>query len=264
MNIVIVEDEQHSARMLEGMICSIKKDWKVVAVLESVKQAVEWFNANESPDLVFMDIQLTDGICFSIFEQVQMESMVIFTTAYDNYAIQAFEVNSIDYLLKPIKEEKLEQAIGKFDKIVHRVNSEIENNSSSNSQLVPNYKELMSAIKKEKKVYRQRFLISGASAFFKIDIKDIAYFYTVNRVTFAVTFDGKEHIIDVTMEKLEEQLDPKLFFRANRSQIICLDVIYKFEAFFGGKLNLKLIHPFKETITISRLKATEFKNWLDQ
>jgi len=264
MNIVIVEDEQHSARMLEGMIQSIKKDWNIVSILESVKQTVEWFKKNEMPDLVFMDIQLTDGISFSIFEQVQIDSMVVFTTAYDNYAIQAFEVNSIDYLLKPIKEKKLEHAIDKFEKIVNRVNVEIASNSSFENSTAPNYGELLSAIKEEKKVYRQRFLISGASAFFKIDIKDIAYFYTVNRVTFAVTFDGKEHIIDVTMEKLEEQLDPSKFFRANRSQIICLDVIYKFEAFFGGKLNLKLIHPFKETVTISRLKATEFKNWLDQ
>lgn len=264
MKIVIVEDEQHSARMLEGMIQSLKQDWTVLAVLESVKQSVEWFKNHDMPDLVFMDIQLTDGICFSIFEQVQINSMVVFTTAYDNYAIQAFEVNSIDYLLKPIKEEKLEQAIDKFDTIVNRINEEIENSSSSVNQASPNYKDLLSAIKEEKKVYRQRFLISGSSSFFKIETKDIAYFYTVNRVTFAVLFDGKEHIIDVTMEKLEDQLDPKIFFRANRSQIICLDVIYKFETFFGGKLNLKLIHPFKETITISRLKATEFKNWLDQ
>lgn len=256
MNVLIIEDELHNSRMLTGMLNSLKPEWNILTSLESVKQAVEWFEKNDQPDLIFMDIQLTDGICFSIFEKVQIESMVVFTTAYDEYAIQAFKVNSVDYLLKPISEEKLQLAIKKVEKIKSYFND--------NKAEVPDYSLLIKAIKNEQKQYRKRFLITGSTNFFKIETKDIAYFYTTNRITFAVMYTGKEHIIDLTMEKLEEQLDPEQFFRANRSQIISIDSIRKFESFFGGKLIVKLVDPFKEPVTISRLKAAEFKNWLDR
>jgi len=255
MRVVIIEDEQHNYRMLLGMIKNIRPNWEIVGVLESVKQSVEWFTNNEHPDLIFMDIQLTDGICFSIFEKVEIESMIIFTTAYDEYAIQAFKVNSIDYLLKPIKEEKLAVSIAKFEKLI--------DNNRSGAKDKPDYQTLLKALKSGEKNYRKRFLIAGSSSFFKIETKDIAYFYTINRITFAVTFGAKEHIIDLTMEKLQEQLDPEIFFRANRSQIINIESIQKFESYFGGKLSVRLVHPFKENVIISRLKATEFKNWLD-
>lgn len=256
MRVLIVEDEQHNYKMLIGMLKKIRPNWEIIATLESIMQSVEWFENNKHPDLIFMDIQLTDGICFSIFEKVKIESPIIFTTAYDEYAIQAFKVNSIDYLLKPIKDEKLSDAISKFEKLINY--GEIKNVEKYD------YKALLEIIKTGEKHYRKRFLITGSTAFFKIETKDIAYFYTTNRVTFAVTFKGKEHIIDLTMEKLEEQLDPDMFFRANRSQIINIDSIRKFESFFGGKLSIRLVDPFNETVTISRLKATEFKNWLDR
>lgn len=255
MKVVIVEDELHNSRMLNGMIKSLRPDWEILASLETVKQSVEWFNNNEHPDLIFMDIQLTDGICFSIFDNVKIESMIIFTTAYDEYAIQAFKVNSIDYLLKPIKEEKLELSITKFERLFN--NTSEDNNQKS-------YDAILKAIKKGEKTYRKRFLISGSTSFFKIETQDIAYFYTVNRITFAVMYDKKEHIVDFTMEKLEEELDPDMFFRANRSQIINIDSIRKFESYFGGKLIVRLVDPFNEPVTISRLKASEFKNWLDR
>lgn len=255
MKVVIIEDELHNSRMLTGMINSLRPDWEIIASLESVKQSTEWFTNHDHPDLIFMDIQLTDGICFSIFEKVKIESMVIFTTAYDEYAIQAFKVNSIDYLLKPIKEEQLELAISKFESL-HK-NSTNENNTD-------NYQAILNALKKGEKAYRKRFLITGASSFYKIETKDIAYFYTTNRITFAVMFNKKEHVVDFTMEKLEEELDPDMFFRANRGQIIHIDSIKKFESYFGGKLMVRLIDPFSEPVTISRLKATEFKNWIDR
>ncbi len=255
MKVVIVEDELHNSRMLKGMIQSLRPDWEILASLETVKQSVEWFNNNDHPDLIFMDIQLTDGICFSIFDNVKIESMIIFTTAYDEYAIQAFKVNSIDYLLKPIKEEKLELSITKFERLFN--NTSEDNNQKS-------YDAILKAIKKGEKTYRKRFLISGSTSFFKIETQDIAYFYTVNRITFAVMYDKKEHIVDFTMEKLEEELDPDMFFRANRSQIINIDSIRKFESYFGGKLIVRLVDPFNEPVTISRLKASEFKNWLDR
>jgi len=255
MQILIIEDEQHNARLLKGMIIKSRPHWEIVNTFESIKKTVSWLRQNPAPDLIFMDIQLTDGECFSIFEQVDLESMIIFTTAYDEYALQAFKVNSIDYLLKPIKESELELAIGKFEKLFKL--SDIPN-------FKPNYQDLISDIRNRIKQYRKRFLVSGITSYFKVDVENIAYFYTENRVTFAVTFDNREHVLDLTLEKIEEQVDPQIFFRANRGIIINDESVLKFENYFGGKLIVTLVHPFKNSITISRLKATEFKNWLDR
>ena len=256
MRITIIEDELHNYRLLKGMIEKLRPDWHIVEWLDSVKSTVAWLKNNPAPDLIFMDIQLTDGICFSIFDMVQVDSMVIFTTAYDEYALQAFQVNSIDYLLKPVKLEKLEQAIDKFEYLIRP--------QKNFSKYKPDYKDLLQAITQGEKKYRKRFLISGATSYFKLDVEDVAWFYTENRVTTAVTFQNKEYTIDLTMEKLEEQLDPELFFRVNRSTIIHINAIRKFETYFGGKLILRLIHPFDQQIIISRLRATEFKEWIGQ
>ncbi len=253
MKIIIVEDELHSSRLLKGMLEELRPDWDVLETFESVSSTVAWLNDNPSPDLIFLDIQLNDGICFSIFEQSKVESMVIFTTAYDEYAIQAFKVNSIDYLLKPIKRDKLLQAINKFEKMSKAQGEEVD---------PVDVREVLNAIKQGEKKYRKRFLISGTTAYFKIQAQDVAYFYTENRVSYAVTFDAKEHILDLTMERLEEQLDPELFFRANRSVILNSEAVRKFENHFGGKLMVRLVTPFKNPVTISRLKASEFKEWL--
>ncbi len=253
MRIIIVEDEIHNYRLLHGMIEEIRPDWQFVGHFEGVAETVEWLNKNEAPDLIFMDIQLTDGNCFSIFEKTEVESLVIFTTAYDEYAIQAFDVNSVDYLLKPIKEEKLEKAILKFEQLHKLLEKQDEK---------PDYSVLLEVLKGEKK-YRKRFLVAGAMSYSKIDVKDIAYFYTESRVTFAVDFEKKEHILDLTLEKLEEQLDPDQFFRANRSEIINSESVHSFENHFGGKLIVKLEVPFDKTVKVSRLKAAAFKQWLD-
>ncbi len=254
MNLIIVEDEMHNYRLLRGMVEQLRPEWKITEWFESVKSTVEWLHENPAPDLVFMDIQLTDGICFSIFEQVEINSMVIFTTAYDEYALRAFQVNSIDYLLKPVKKEKLRLAVEKFEHLLHPPQKE--------ERHMLNYKELLQAITLGEKKYRNRLLISGATAFFKLDVDDIALFYTEERVTTAVTFDGKKHVVDFTIEKLEEQLNPEIFFRTNRSSIVHINAIRKFESHFGGKLILRLLPPLDYPITISRLKATEFKEWV--
>lgn len=254
MRVIIIEDELHNSRMLQGMLNELRPDWQVDGIFETVKNTIAYLQASPAPDLIFMDIQLADGICFSIFEQIEVTSPVIFTTAYDEYAIQAFKVNSIDYLLKPVKQEKLHLAIKKYEQLFseHKPSEKIE------------FHELIEAIKKGEKKYRRRFIIAGATSFSKIDTKDIACFYTENRVTYATLFSGKEHIMDITMEKLEEQLDPDQFFRASRSYIINCDAIKKFESYFGGKLIIKLTPPLEKQITISRLKASEFKLWLDK
>ncbi len=254
MRAIIVEDEIHNYRLLKGMVEKLRPDWNIAEWLESVKSTVVWLENNPAPDLIFMDIQLTDGISFSIFDNIQVDSMVIFTTAYDEYALQAFQVNSIDYLLKPVKLEKLEQAIEKFEHLMSP--------QKNNSDFKPDYHELLEAITKGEKKYRKRFLISGATSYFKLNVEDIAWFYTESRVTTAVTFKNKQYPVDLTMEKLEDQLDPSIFFRVNRSTIIHINAVQKFENHFGGKLILRLIPPFNEPITISRLKATEFKEWI--
>ncbi|MCY1721294.1 LytTR family DNA-binding domain-containing protein [Prolixibacteraceae bacterium Z1-6] len=254
MRIIIVEDELHNYRLLKGMIEKLRPEWEIVEGFESVKSTVTWLERNPAPDLIFMDIQLTDGISFSIFDQVDVESMVIFTTAYDEYALRAFQVNSIDYLLKPVKEEKLRLAIEKFENHFYQPEKKVDNN--------PDYHEILQAITQGEKKYRKRFLVNGATSYSKLDVADIVWFSTENRVTTAFTLDGKAHIIDLTIEKLEEQLDPEVFFRTNRSTIVHIDSIRKFENHFGGKLILRLVHPFNEPIIISRLKATDFKEWV--
>ncbi len=253
INCVIIEDEEFNAKLLVGMIKKLRPKWNILAVLESVSESVKWFESNPSPELVFMDIQLTDGVSFSIFEKTTIESGIIFTTAYDQYAIQAFSVNSVDYLLKPIKESLLEVAIEKFDRYVSYLEEE-----------KPDYHQILNAIQSKTKEYRDRFLVAGAVSYTKLYVKDIAYFYSENRVTFAVTFDKQEHIINHTIEKIEEQLNPKNFFRAKRSHIVHIDAIDKIEPYFGGKLVVSLNPHFDTKITISRLKATDFKNWMDE
>jgi DNA-binding LytR/AlgR family response regulator len=236
------------------MISKLRPEWKVIQIFESVKSAVNWLKTNKEPDLYFMDIQLTDGICFSIFEQVELKKQVIFTTAYNEYAIQAFKVNSIDYLLKPLKEDMLLSALEKFE-TVYSAQKQQDN--------AINYDDIIEAIQNKKVKYRTRFLITGATSMFKINVDEIAFFYSEERITFAVMFDGKEHIINLTLEKLEEQLDPLMFYRANRGAILNCDSVRKVENYFGGKLSVKLIQPLNKNITISRLKASEFKAWLN-
>ncbi len=252
IRVIIVEDEQHNARLLSGMIGDLRSDWEICGIFEDVEGTVQWLKTHDTPDLIFMDVQLSDDICFSIFDLVEVKSMVIFTTAYDEYALQAFKVNSIDYLLKPIKSTELEHAILKFETII------------SPSQPKPDYTKLLDSIEEIQKRYRKRFLISGPTSFHILQTSEIAYFYTENRVTFAVTFKNKHHILDLTVENLEEQLDPEVFFRANRSHIVNNEAIARVENYFGGKLMVKLMPPMDEQITISRLKASLFKHWLDR
>lgn len=252
MKIVIIEDELHNIRLLQGMLQSMRPDWEIVTTCDSVRQSVNWLKQNEEPDLILMDIQLSDGICFSIFEQVEVNSAIIFTTAYDNYAIRAFKVNSIDYLLKPIKEIELQNAIEKFEK-----------SHSENSKSTPeiNYNEILKAIRSGNKEYRKRFLISAGYKYFKLDVQDIAYFFSENKITTAVTYSNNKHVIDFTLERLEEELDPDQFFRTDRRTFVNIDTISRFEDYFGGKLLVRLKAPFSEEISVSRLKASAFKIW---
>jgi len=254
-NVIIVEDEIHSAQMLQSMINELRPEWTVIDTFDSVEETVNWLNNNEQPNLIFLDIQLSDGISFSIFDKVEVDCGVIFTTAYDEYAVKAFKLNSVDYLLKPVKKDLLLSAIEKLESIIKK----FESSQSS----VLNYKDILSDLKNGTNPYRKRFLVSKRDAFFSISVTDIAYIYFESKLTYAVTFDNKEHIINFTLDKLEEELDPSIFIRANRQAIVNLNAIHSLENYFGGKLIVKLMPQFDQKFVISRAKATVFKNWLD-
>jgi DNA-binding LytR/AlgR family response regulator len=250
MKVLIIEDEQPNARMLAEMLQNLRSGWEILAILETVKQSVAWLQSHAQPDLILMDIQLSDGICFSIFEQVEVKSSIIFTTAFDNYAIQAFKVNSIDYLLKPIKESELENALVKLEQFRQPIGQQVD------------FSEIMQAIRGGKKEYRKRFLITAGNNYFKLNTSDIACFVSENKVTTAITFAGEYHVVDFSLDRLEDELDPDFYFRADRKTIIHIDLVSRFEDYFGSKLIVKLKSPVNDKITVSRLKASAFKVWV--
>lgn len=250
MNVLIIEDEQPNARMLAGMLQNLRPGWEISAILETVKQSVAFLKSHPHPDLILMDIQLSDGICFSIFEQVEVKSSIIFTTAFDNYAIQAFKVNSIDYLLKPVKEGELENALVKLEQFRHPIGKLMD------------YTEIMQAIRNGKKEYRKRFLITAGNKYYKLNTSDIACFVSENKITTAITFSGEQHVVDFSLDRLEDELDPDFYFRADRKTIIHIDLVSRFEDYFGSKLIVKLKSPVNDKITVSRLKASAFKVWV--
>ena len=260
VRIIIIEDELHNSRLLNGMVAVMRPDWQIEAVLESVSDSVEWLEEHPAPDLILMDIQLADGTCFSIFDQHEFshKTQIIFTTAYDQYAIRAFKVNSIDYLLKPIKEGELEQAFQKFERLVEYIQVHPENVSEDHRY----YKKLIEAILNGKKEYRSRFLISGVRGYAKLQTKDIAFIYSSNKVTFAVDFSGNEHLLDYTLEHLEKELDPEFFFRANRQVIVNVDAVVKVNNSSGSKLKVITSPEVPFELIVSRLKASDLKKWL--
>ncbi len=263
INVIIVEDEIRSGEMLRDMIMEVRPGWNIQAMLQSVHETVNWLNNNEHPHIIFLDIELADGNCFAIFDEVTVDNTgIIFTTAYNEFALKAFNLNSIDYLLKPIKQSDLERAVNKLDKaleILEKVNVD-----GKKGEKEINYKELALSIMKLKGGYRKRFLISKREAFFKLSVEDIAYFYFDARVTFAVGFNGHQHIISQSLDKLDEELNPEMFFRSNRQTIVNIEAIEKFESYFSGKLVVKLVNTLNDKIMISRAKASAFKEWMNQ
>ena len=250
---VIIEDEIPAARRLNNTLNELRPEWQITVLPGSVKKSVEWFAENPHPDLVFLDIQLTDGISFTFIEQAQPESTIIFTTAYDEYAIRAFTVNSIDYLLKPIDEGRLSEALVKYEMLI----------GSSYKQPDDYFNVILDSLQQREKRYRTRFLILGSDKFQPLEVADIAYFYSENKVTFAVTFGGQEHIVDLSLNKLSEQLDPDFFFRANRQILLCIKAISHIEPYFNGKIVVFLKPPYKNQIIVSEEKLSSFKMWLN-
>lgn len=248
-NILIIEDEEVNAQRIQRLLTKIRPSYETLLVLDSIEKTVEWLSKEKAPDLIFMDIHLTDGISFEIFNLIEVHSPVIFTTAYDEYAVRAFKYNSIDYLLKPIESEELESAINKFEKM--------ENSVPDQQELLKN---LLQQVNRQE--YRTRFLLPYRDGYKTLNIADIAYFYSETGITFAINFDGTMNTISSTLETLEQQLDPKSFFRANRQYIVHIYSILHVHNYFNSKLKLVIRHC-QEDVTVSRTKATALKNWLD-
>lgn len=250
----IIEDEIPAARMLKSMINSLRPDWEIINIAGSVEESIAWFNDNEHPDILFLDIHLSDGNSFSFLDEIDLKSMLIFTTAYDEYALQAFKANSIDYLLKPISKDHLSDSIIKFEKL-----SSTSAFEDSKAEMM----EIIQSIRQPSKKHRTRFLINTPSSSISLLVKDIAYFYSEHKVCFAVTNMGKEHPLNISLDKLASELDPDSFFRTNRQTIVCINSIIKIEPYFLNKIKVSTKPAFKESIIVSKDRASSFKQWLN-
>lgn len=250
MKAVIIEDELVAAQKLQRLISQYAGDIQVIDVLQSVDESIEWFSLNATPDLVFMDIHLADGSAFSIFEKVQISCPVIFTTAYDEYALKAFEVNSIDYLLKPISDKSFERAITKFRNIT--------TTNSNNTDMIAG---IMAAFKATKKVYKTNFLIPYQDKLIPLATDKIACFYTENKMVKIITIDQQTFHLDSSLEDIIVRLDPSKFFRTNRQYIVSHKAIKDISVWFGSKLSINMTVTVPEKIIVSKARVAEFKVW---
>lgn len=248
---VIIEDEIPAARLLNSIVVRLRPDWEVVVLPGNVEQAIEWFAENPHPDLIFLDIQLSDGNSFDFLSVAKPTSTIIFTTAYDQYAIRAFSVNSIDYILKPVDQSRLLEAIVKYENMITR---------PAPSDYLDT---VLESLQPRQKRFRTRFLISGVDKYWTLQVADIAYFYCENKITHAVTHDGTEHIVDIALDKLMEQLDGDQFFRANRQTLLSIGSIKRIEPYFNGKIIVHVKPSNRDQITISKEKITQFKLWIN-
>ena len=251
MKTVIVEDEIFAAQALQGLIDEIDTTIEVLAVLQSAEDSIEWFDTHPVPDLVFMDIHLADGSSFAIFDAVNITCPIVFTTAYDEYALKAFEVNSIDYLLKPINRKDLERAINKYKNLMVGFDN--------NSALI---NKLMASLKQGERTYKSYFLVSERDKLIPLATADVACIFIDEKMVKAVTFAGRTYYLDQTLDELMLQLSPIDFFRANRQYIIARKAVKNMTVWFGGKLAVNLSVQTPEKIIVSKLKAGEIKRWI--
>ncbi len=253
MKAIIIEDELMAAETLEQLIGIVAPDIEIIAQLQSVEESIEWFLTHPSPDLVFMDIHLADGSSFSIFKHVNIPCPIIFTTAYDQYAIQAFDVNSISYLLKPIDKEHLERAIDKFRNI-----GSMQGATDNNSEII---KKLIARINYTSS-YKNTLLIPVKDKLIPLSVKNIAYIYTENKIVTAVSFDNRPTMIDQNLEEINSLLNPHDFYRANRQYIISRKAVQDISLWFNGRLSVNLTIKTPDRILVSRQNVKEFKEWL--
>ncbi len=252
LKILIIEDEEPAAKRLWKLIAALEPEAVLLQTLHSVEGATTWLQQNPAPDLIFSDIQLSDGISFNIFKITGLQSPIIFITAYDQYAIEAFKVNSIDYLLKPVKKTELELAILKFKKTV-------------TAAPAPSFNldELLKAYSPQKTEYKKRFVVRFGEHIKTINTGEIAYFYTEDKINFLTTYENRRFPIDFNLDALEGILDPAVFFRINRQFIISIAAITEMFAYTKSRVLIKLKPPCKHETIVSTERSADFKHWLD-
>ncbi|MCD0471362.1 LytTR family DNA-binding domain-containing protein [Flavobacterium sp. JAS] len=254
MTTLIIEDEKPAARLLQRKL--EKLDIAVETMLHSVEESIHWFTNNEHPDLIFLDIQLSDGLSFEIFEKINIQSAIIFTTAYDEYALKAFKLNSIDYLLKPIDEDDLEVAVTKFK-------SRIPKADAGNQNLQLDFEQIRQMLSNPfEKNYKKRFTVKIGQHLKVITTEEIECFFSENKGTYIHTFDNRNYLIDSTLEVLEQELDMKDFFRVSRKFIVPLQAIKEIQVYTNSRLKVILPTYKEDEVIVSREKVQDFKSWL--
>lgn len=255
MNVLIIEDEYPAAERLKSLLQRIEVNIRILDVLESVHQSCDWLKTNDPPDLILSDIQLSDGISFDIFEQTRIESPIIFVTAYDEFAIKAFKLNSIDYLVKPIRQDDLEHALKKYEQLHRKAAFQ-----SQQGHLL----ELINSLNSTQKEYKERFLVQGKDEWIPVFASEIAYFTSSHDITHLVRKDGKRYAVEYNLAALEGLLDPRNFFRINRQFITHVTSVHRVYPYFNGRLLIALRPTTREEVIVSKSKASTFKQWFGQ
>jgi len=256
MNVFIVEDEELGVERMIKLLTQIDPKIIVAGTAGSIERAVEWLNHHQHPELILMDIELSDGQSFEIFKRVEVRSAVVFTTSYDEYALKAFKVNSIDYLLKPVKKEELKESIDKYWRL-HQIRNAASAAPIDIEKLI---RELQ--VQKPEPSFRSRFLVKYGQRLVSVETSDIAYFFADGRFTYFITWSKLKYLVDYTLEELESMLDPVEFFRANRGLTVHIRAIMEIHTFFNGKLKLDLKPDTGQEALVSREKAGSFKEWM--
>lgn len=249
MRLLILEDEERSGKYLRDLVINYDPAIEVVAILPSAKGAVQWLAKNGLPDLILMDIHLEDALVFQLFDDVKINVPVIFTTAYDQYTIRAFKVNSIDYLLKPIQADELAAALDKYKSIVYHF-TEI------------NYRDVLERIGQKSRMYKDRFMITAGSRITSIESKQVAYFLLESKVTHLLTYSGQKMVVNYNLDELTEILDPSRFFRINRQCIVSLDAVVSAQVHSSGRVKLQVAPVSKTEILVSGDRIAAFKEWM--
>lgn len=251
MNVIIIEDEKPSARRLQRQLKTLNLEAETM--LHSVEESIEWFQNNPHPDLIFLDIQLSDGLSFEIFETIDIKSAVIFTTAYDEYALQAFKLNSIDYLLKPIDDDDLEIAVNKYK-------ARAPQKQGVTLDFDDIKKLLVNPIDR---VYKKRFSVKVGQHLKLINVDDIECFYSENKGTYVYTTEGRNYLLDLTLDQLGDELEPQTFYRINRKFFVNINAIKDMVSYTNSRLQIKLQTYKEQDVIVARERVKDFKNWLE-
>lgn len=259
MTALIIEDEIYAQEELKRMLKDSGHNVDVLECIDTVEDSVEWLRSNPKPDLIFLDVQLSDGLSFEIFKEIEVESPIIFTTAFENYALKAFKVNSIDYLLKPIETDKLEASLTKYEKLKKTLAE--SSNLTLNANQVDRLIEMTSEPKKE---YKKRFMVKTGDRIRHISVLDIAYFLSEHDYTYLVAKENKKFILDYSLDELAKVLDPNDFFRLSRKCISNIHSVKMVNKYFNSRLEVILQPPTGDQILISRVRVPEFMKWLEK